>query len=79
MLDPKVRGTALMGSAARFMMVLVDLLVDATNVARMGTIRGIVASRPSSEYHDLLSLRSCWSYEGQLSIACHQASAVGID
>lgn len=45
MLDMGVRRVALMGSAESFMMVLVNLLLDATNVASKATFRGATVSR----------------------------------
>ena len=45
MLDLGVIGAGLMVSAVRCMRVLVDLLLDTTNVVMRGNTRGIVASQ----------------------------------
>ena len=45
MLDLGVKGAAIMESATRFMIVLADLILDATNMAGWATWLGIVVSR----------------------------------
>ena len=43
-------------SAARFMRVVVDLFLDATNVARRAILLWIFISKPYCEHKDLLPL-----------------------
>ena len=60
-LGRRIRGGALIGSAVRFMIELVDLLRDATNMASQTTLRETVGIRLQLLASDVVTIVISWS------------------